>query len=119
MGSVVADVRSRYGKPVILAETSYPFTTANADGTANVITASTPCSGYPATWNGQASNFTAVQNTARGAGAIGVFYWEPTWYAVTGNGWDPYDIDNSGNGWDNQAVFNWTGQLNPQIRWTP
>ncbi|MEV7738621.1 glycosyl hydrolase 53 family protein [Streptomyces sp. NPDC088921] len=117
MGSVVADMKSRYGKNVIIAETAYPFTSANADSTANSIT--TGCSGYPLSWQGQADNFTAVQNAARSNGAIGVFYWEPTWYAVTGNGWDPADINNSGNGWDNMAVFNWTGNVNPNIKWTP
>ncbi|PWK83819.1 arabinogalactan endo-1,4-beta-galactosidase [Lentzea atacamensis] len=118
MAGVVADVRSRYGKPVVLAETAYPYTTANHDGTANVISAAQPCAGYPATPAGQAANFTAVQNTARNAGAIGVFYWEPTWHAVRGNGWDPADIANSGNGWENQAVFDRTGRLLPGIRWT-
>ncbi|MEU5930231.1 glycosyl hydrolase 53 family protein [Streptomyces antimycoticus] len=113
---VVADMRSRYGKDVVIAETAYPFTTANADSTGNSVTSG--CSGYPLTWTGQAANFTDVQNTARNAGAIGVFYWEPTWYAVPGNGWDPADINNSGDGWDNMAVFNWTGRLNPAIRWT-
>ncbi|MEV6876659.1 glycosyl hydrolase 53 family protein [Amycolatopsis sp. NPDC051128] len=119
MAGVVSDMRSRYGKPVVLAETAYPYTTANHDGTPNVISASQPCSGYPATPAGQAANFTAVQNTARGAGAIGVFYWEPTWYAVPGNGWDPADIAHSGNGWENQAVFDRTGRLHPNIRWSP
>lgn len=113
---VVADMRSRYGKDVVIAETAYPFTTANADSTGNSVTSG--CSGYPLTWTGQAANFTDVQNTARNAGAIGVFNWEPTWYAVPGNGWDPADINNSGDGWDNMAVFNWTGRLNPAIRWT-
>ncbi|MFF7653103.1 arabinogalactan endo-beta-1,4-galactanase [Streptomyces sp. NPDC007983] len=113
---VVADMRSRYGKDVVIAETAYPFTTANADSTGNSVTSG--CSGYPLTWTGQAANFTDVQNTARNAGAIGVFYWEPTWYAVPGNGWDPADMNNSGDGWDNMAVFNWTGRLNPTIRWT-
>ncbi|MGJ6966717.1 glycoside hydrolase family 53 protein [Streptosporangium sp. G11] len=117
--SVVSDTRTRYGKPVIVAETAYPFTAANADGEANVIGGSTPCSGYPATWEGQATNFTHVQNTARNAGAIGVFYWEPTWHAVAGNGWDPANINGTGNQWDNMAVFNWTGGINPGIRWTP
>jgi arabinogalactan endo-1,4-beta-galactosidase len=117
MGSVVADMKSRYGKNVIIAETAYPFTSANADSTANSITSG--CSGYPLSWQGQADNFTAVQNAARSNGAIGVFYWEPTWYAVTGNGWDPTNINNSGNGWDNMAVFNWTGNVNPNIKWTP
>jgi arabinogalactan endo-1,4-beta-galactosidase len=117
MASVVADVRSSCGKPVVLAETAYPYTTSNHDGTPNVISASQPCSGYPATPAGQAANFTAVQNTARNAGAIGIFYWEPTWNAVRGNGWDPADIANSGNGWENQAVFDRTGRLLPGIRW--
>jgi len=117
LGNVIADVRSRYGKDVIIAETAYPFTSANADGTGNSITSG--CSGYPLTWEGQAANFADVQRTARDAGAIGVFYWEPTWYAVPGNGWDPADIANSGNGWDNMAVFDWTGHLNPNVRWTP
>jgi arabinogalactan endo-1,4-beta-galactosidase len=117
LSTVITDVRTRYGKPVVLAETAYPFTAANADGEANSVNST--CSGYPATWAGQAANFTAVQNTARGAGAIGVFYWEPTWYAVPGNGWDPANINGTGNQWDNMAVFNWTGQVNPNVVWTP
>ncbi|MFI6738608.1 arabinogalactan endo-beta-1,4-galactanase [Nonomuraea sp. NPDC050451] len=119
LSSVINDARTRYGKPVIVAETAYPFTANNADSEPNVIGGSAPCSGYPATWSGQASNFTAVQNTARGAGAIGVFYWEPTWYAIQGNGWDPANINGTGDQWDNMATFNWTGGVNPNIRWNP
>lgn len=117
--SVVADMKSRYGKPVVVVETAYPFTAANADGTGNAVTGTAPCSGYPATWAGQASQFTAVQNAARSGGAVGVFYWEPTWYAVSGNGWDPTNINGSGNGWDSLAIFDWTGHVNPNVRWTP
>lgn len=117
LSSVIADMRARYGKDVVIAETAYPFTSANADGTGNSVTSG--CAGYPLTWAGQAANFTAVQNTARGAGAIGVFYWEPTWYAVPGNGWDPANIQGSGDGWDNMAVFDWTGHVNPNVRWSP
>jgi len=119
LSSVITDVRARYGKPVVIAETAYPFTAANADGQGNSVSSSTPCSGFPATWNGQADEFTAVQNTARSAGALGVFYWEPTWYAISGNGWDPANINGTGDEWDNMAVFNWTGNLNPSVRWTP
>ena len=115
--NVIVDVKSRYGKPVILAETAYPFTAANADSEANSVSGTAPCSGYPATWAGQASNFTAVQNTARNAGAIGVFYWEPTWYAISGNGWDPANINGTGNQWDNMATFDWTGHINPGVKW--
>jgi arabinogalactan endo-1,4-beta-galactosidase len=119
MAGVVTDVKSRYGKPVIIAETAYPFTAANADSTGNSVGGSTPCAGYPATWAGQASEFTAVQNTARGAGAVGVFYWEPTWYAISGNGWDPANINGTGDQWDNMAIFNWTGNVNPSVVWKP
>jgi arabinogalactan endo-1,4-beta-galactosidase len=119
MSNVVSDMRSRYGKPVIIAETAYPFTTVNHDQTPNILASSQPCSGYAATPAGQAANFTAVQNTARNAGAIGIFYWEPTWHAVPGNGWNPADINNSGNEWDNMAVFDRNGRLLPNIRWNP
>jgi len=119
MTSVVSDVKSRYGKPVVIVETAYPFTSANADSTPNSISGTAPCSGYPATWSGQASNFTDVQNAARSGGATGVFYWEPTWYAVAGNGWDPTNIGSSGDGWDSLALFDWTGHFNPNVRWSP
>ncbi|WP_328993511.1 glycosyl hydrolase 53 family protein [Kribbella sp. NBC_01245] len=120
MAGVVSDMKSRYGKPVILAETAYPFTTANYDHAGNIITSSQPCAGHSATPSGQQANFAAVQNTSRNAGASGVFYWEPTWHAaVPGNGWDPADINNSGNAWENQAVFDRTGRINPNIRWLP
>ncbi|MGC4091208.1 MAG: glycosyl hydrolase 53 family protein [Polyangiaceae bacterium] len=118
MASNVADLKSRYGKPVVIVETGYPFTTANADGTGNAVTGA-PCSGYAATWAGQAKNFADVQSAARSGGAAGVFYWEPTWYAVTGNGWDPANISGSGDGWDSLALFDWTGHLNPNVKWTP
>jgi len=38
------------------------------------------------------------------SGAIGVFYWEPTWIATTGNGWNPTNSA-SGDQWDNQALL--------------
>jgi arabinogalactan endo-1,4-beta-galactosidase len=117
--NVITDVRSRYGKPVVIAETAFPFTAANADSTTNSVTSAT-CEGVSTSWSGQATEFSYVQNTARNAGAIGVFYWEPTWYGPNkGNGWDPANFANSGNGWDNMATFDWTGHVNPTIRWTP
>ena len=35
---------------------------------------------------------------------LGAFYWDATWTAVPGNGWDPTDPA-SGNAWENQALF--------------
>jgi arabinogalactan endo-1,4-beta-galactosidase len=115
--NVIADAKSRYGKPVVIAETAYMFTTANADSTTNSVPGTTTCDGQPATWAGQGTEFTYIQNTARNAGAVGVFYWEPTWYAISGNGWDPANINGTGDGWDNMAIFDWTGHVNPNVVW--
>jgi arabinogalactan endo-1,4-beta-galactosidase len=115
MQSNVADLKARYGKPVILAETAYLFTTGNGDSQGNSNNAT--CSGYAATPAGQASNFHDVQAAAKAGGAIGVFYWEPTWVGTPGNGWDPANINGTGSGWDNQAVFDFNFRLNPGIQW--
>jgi arabinogalactan endo-1,4-beta-galactosidase len=111
MSSVVSDVKSRYGKSVIIAETAYAFTASNADSEANV---STPCSGYPETTTGQYNNFRDVLAAARTGGAIGVLYWEPTWIATPGNGGNPAN-SSFGDQWDNQTLFNWSGVANPAI----
>jgi len=110
MEKVVADMKSRYSKPVIIAETSYMFE-GNAPGSKGL------CSGYSATPSGQANNFLDVQKFASNAGAIGVFYWEPTWLVIKGNGWDPLNINGTSSGWANQAMFNSAGHLNTLIKW--
>ncbi len=69
---------------------------------------------FPATPAGQAENLRAVLNAARSAGAMGIFYWEPTWTAVKGNGWDPTNPE-SGSQWENQALFDYTGKALPAM----
>ncbi|RPJ28309.1 MAG: hypothetical protein EHM33_04920 [Chloroflexi bacterium] len=119
MQSNVADMKARYGKPVVIVETSYPFTTGNGDSDSNVITAATPCSGYPASATGQANNFNAIKTVIQNGGGVGVFWWEPTWVGTAGNGWDPTNINGTGSEWDNQAVFDFNFRLNPNINWNP
>jgi arabinogalactan endo-1,4-beta-galactosidase len=110
MTSTVKEMKSCYGKPVVIVETAYPFTLLENDGEKNTIhSLSQLPSGYPATSAGQASNFKAVLSAARSGGAIGMFYWEPTWTAVKGNGWDPTN-PNSGCQWENQALFDYDGK---------
>lgn len=107
------DMASRYGKPVVVAETAYGFTTAQKDGETNIFTSSLASAcGYPATAQGQRDAFQAVVNVVKnvpnGRG-LGVFYWEPAWTAVTGSGWDPTN-PSSGNGWENQALFDYNSR---------
>lgn len=112
------DMASRYGKPVVVAETAYGFTTAQKDSEPNIFNSShaSTC-GYPATAQGQRDAVQAVINVLRnvpnGRG-LGFFYWEPTWTAVTGSGWDPTN-PNSGDGWENQALFDYNSRALPAM----
>jgi arabinogalactan endo-1,4-beta-galactosidase len=45
---------------------------------------------------------------------LGVFYWDATWTAVPGNGWDTKD-PNSGNAWENQALFDFNDKALPAL----
>ncbi|WP_329164425.1 arabinogalactan endo-1,4-beta-galactosidase [Streptomyces sp. NBC_01717] len=114
------DAASRYGKPVLVAETAYAHTLANGDTLANnIATPDQLVTGYPATPAGQAANLRDVMNVVeavpngRGLGAV---YWEPAWTAVSGSGWDPADPA-SGNAWENQALFDYNATLLPAASW--
>lgn len=109
----VNDVASRYSKPIVITETAYGFTLAEKDAETNIFTSSLQAvAGYPATPAGQAQAFrdvfSIIQAIPNGRG-LGVFYWEPTWTAVTGNGWDPTNAS-SGDGWENQALFDYSSK---------
>lgn len=115
MTSTVREVKSRYSKPVIIVETAYPFTILDYDGEKNSINSANQLpEEYPATPAGQASNLRDVVDAVRLAGALGFFYWEPTWTAVKGNGWDPTN-PNSGCQWENQALFDYDGKALPAL----
>ncbi|GAA4702031.1 glycosyl hydrolase 53 family protein [Phytohabitans rumicis] len=114
----INDLASRYGKPIVVAETAYGFTLAQEDGEPNIFNSSLQSAGgYPATAQGQADALRAIFNVVKavpnGRG-LGVFYWEPTWTAVTGNGWDPTN-PSSGNGWENQALFDYADRALPGL----
>ena len=102
---------AKYGKPVAVAETAYPWTLASGDSLApSFDTSSKLDPGYAASEYGQMSNFrdvlSVVQAVPNGMG-LGAFYWEPTWTVVSGNGWDPTNAS-SQDAWENQAMFNYS-----------
>jgi arabinogalactan endo-1,4-beta-galactosidase len=111
------DLTARYGKPVMVVETAYGFTTAENDHETNIFNpALAAAGGYPATPAGQAEAVRDMFTTVAAVpGALGVFYWEPTWTAAKGAGWDPADPA-SGDGWENQALFDYSGRALPALR---
>ncbi|MGN9907322.1 glycoside hydrolase family 53 protein [Phytohabitans sp. LJ34] len=111
------DLSTRYGKPIALVETAYGFTLEENDHEANIFNAALEqAGGYPATPQGQADALRDMFNVVAAVpGTLGVVYWEPTWTAVDGAGWDPAD-PTSGDGWENQAVFDYSGRALPALK---
>ncbi len=106
----MADLAKRYGKEMYVAETAYAYTEDDMDNQGNVFMVySDENFGYNATVQGQATVVRDVMNSVLKTGGklgIGIFYWEPAWYAVEGCGWK----SGEGNNWDNQAMFDKTGK---------
>jgi arabinogalactan endo-1,4-beta-galactosidase len=110
------DVAIRYDKDIVLVETAYAFTADDNDNYENVIrTEEQP--GYPFTPEGQAKVLADIMNVVRaipnGRG-LGIMWWDATWTAVPGNGWDPTD-PSAGNNWENQALFDFDNRALPAM----
>lgn len=81
---VLSTIADDYGKKVMVAENSYPYTTTDGDGSGNSIGEEDLLAEYPASVQGQVNEirdvFAAV--AAVGEAGIGYFYWEPAWIPV-------------------------------------
>ncbi len=134
MQTAAKNLMDNYGKKVIIAETSYLYTTEDGDGFGNSFDGSKDdlVEGYGATVQSQATMIRDICAAANEAGVAGMFYWEGTWIPVGsadqdnsalwekyGSGWASsysikYDPDDAGKyyggcSWDNQAMFDFTG----------
>lgn len=112
------DLTVRYDKDVIVAEFAYAFTVLEDDGFANIAGRNLAVDGYPFTPDGQRRMLRDVMAIVRGVPdgrGLGVFYWDATWTAVPGNGWNTQDPQ-SGNGWENQALFNYADEALPALQ---
>lgn len=111
------DITARYDKDVIVVETAYAFTPFEDDHLSNILSRGMMVPDYPFTPEGQRLVLRDIMSVVRavpdGRG-LGVFWWDATWTAVPGNGWDPAD-PTSGNGWENQALFDYSGRALPAL----
>ena len=85
------DIAMRYDKDIIVVETSYAFTADDNDNYENIIRFEER-PGYPFSPESQkqmlADIMTIVRAVPNGRG-LGIMWWDATWTAVPGNGWDP------------------------------
>lgn len=110
MRANINDLSARYGKDVIIVETAFGYTNENFDDTKNPYDAQAEyVGGFRSTVQGQATGLrTIMQSLAdvpNGKG-IGMFYWEPDWYAVPGAG----AFKDKGDEWDNLVMFDNKGK---------
>jgi len=111
------DISARYDKGVIVAEFAYAFSALEDDGLTNIANREMATEGYLFTPVGQRLMMRDVMSVVRGVPngrGLGVFYWDATWTAVPGNGWDQND-PNSGNAWENQALFDYNDKALPAL----
>lgn len=136
LASVLSDIATKYGKKVMVAETSYAYTTADSDFYGNTVGNGGSVKNYPFTQQGQADLVRDVVDTVvnKTVNGIGVFYWEGTWISAGGDSWEEnsalwekygsgwatsyaaeYDPDDAGEWYggcsvDNQAFFDKNGK---------
>jgi arabinogalactan endo-1,4-beta-galactosidase len=113
MRANVDDLANRYGKPIVIAESQYPWTLANGDSDGNFVwNTSFVSDGYPPTPGGQVSFYndllSIIHEIPNHLGA-GLFYWEPEW--IPGVGWEP----NAGTPNDNLTLFSFNGRALPSV----
>ena len=109
--NVLKKINETYGKQVLVAETSHPYTAQDLDFHGNTVNADT-VTPYPKTPEGQGAWVRDVANAVLEIGGMGVFYWEGTWIGAGGSTyeenqalWEAY-----GSGW----ATSWAGAYDPQ-----
>lgn len=120
LSATMHDVVERYGKDVLVVETSYAHRTDGPPGTTTIFGPElVEPGGFPATVEGQHDFLVALMErlvaVPDGRG-LGIVYWEPGWLPVAGTSWaSPAgmtygdDIAPPGNPWANQALFDYEG----------
>jgi arabinogalactan endo-1,4-beta-galactosidase len=111
------DISARYDRDVILVETAYAFTDQDKDNYPNIVDKSLAVAGYPLTPEGQRAfmrDVMAIVRAVPNGRGLGIFYWDATWTAVPGNGWDSTNPE-FGNAWENQALFDYDERALPAL----
>jgi arabinogalactan endo-1,4-beta-galactosidase len=111
LAALAANLRAlheRYGAPVLVAETAYPWTLAWADATHNLVgTSAQLLAGYPATPAGQAAFAARLRAlVTETPGGLGMVWWAPDAIPAPGGPGSPVE---------NLALFDFTGAALPAL----
>ena len=138
--AVLSEISEKYGKKVMVMETSYAWTVEDGDFSGNSIgEGGVYDKPYPFTVQGQVNEFTDVAQAMADIGGIGVCWWEGAWVPVGTNSWEENSAkwEEYGSGWassyaweydpndagkyyggsacDNQTLFDFSGKALPSL----
>jgi arabinogalactan endo-1,4-beta-galactosidase len=105
LAASVTAVKSKYGKPVMVLETGYPWTTASNDQYNNLFGALPPLPGFPFTQQGQLDLLNTMTRQIKDGGGDGIMYWEPAWITSANK-----DLYGTGSAWENTTLFDFSGK---------
>lgn len=106
----IKNLKSKYGKDVMIVETAFPWTTNNADQYTNILSATNMPASYKASKEDQLKYMQDLTQAIIDGGGSGIMYWEPCW--VTSNLKDQWG---TGSSWENNTFYDFTGQPLPVI----
>ncbi len=102
-GTTAGKLVKQFNKPVLIAETAYPYTLDWDDNTNNIIGSNSQLSnGYLATIEGQAKFISDLVTIVKSKVTLdhgGICYWAPDWVAYKG------PLSTEGSSWENLALF--------------
>ena len=128
-------IEQKYGKEIWVMELGYEYAESRVEGhhaefseedgddfIVGNINGKVP---FPITKEGQADYIKKILQICKKLGIGRVFYWEPAWIYVEGQGWakdagqryfglDPLPAEND---WANETLFDFDGQANPAVEY--
>ena len=105
--TAISELKTTYGKEVMIVETAYPWTLKNFDKAGNVLEEKALQPEFPATAKGQLMYLLTLTQLVKKAGGLGVIYWEPAWVSTRCK-----TLWGKGSHWENASFFDATRHNN-------
>lgn len=105
LSGFVSKFKTKFGKPVMILETAYPWTSDHHDDYKNHFGGETPLAGYSFSVRGHLDLLKKLTQEVIDGGGSGIIYWEPAWISVP----SLKDQWGTGSSWENNTFFDFEG----------
>lgn len=108
--TIIAGLKSKYNKDIVVVETAFPWTSQNTDSYQNIFSGSEAPEGYTISKEEQFRYLKDLTQTIIDGGGKGIIYWEPAWISTSFK-----DRWGNGSSWENNTFFDFDGNVLPAI----